>query len=130
MAWPVSGRGKQLFYVSLLGDAKLNIEKLKAPEYSKVPWFNRRIKPHSVAKIHFDFGLIDKAHIDITWYRFRCSILFTVVLWNAILFRFFKNCKIKKAILHRKKNVTLKKKKDSNLESLPFIFVTNHKSQV
>ena len=32
MVWPVSGLAKQLFYVSLLDDATLNIEKLKAPE--------------------------------------------------------------------------------------------------
>ena len=36
MVWPVSGRGKQLFHVSLLEDPKLNIEKLKAPEQSLV----------------------------------------------------------------------------------------------
>ena len=42
MVWPVSGRTKQLFYVSLLEDPTLRIEKLKAPEKSKVPWFNGR----------------------------------------------------------------------------------------
>ena len=36
MVWPVNGRGKQLFYVSLLEDATLNNEKLKAPEQSLV----------------------------------------------------------------------------------------------
>ena len=32
MVWPVSGRGKQLFYISLREDVTLNTEKLKVPE--------------------------------------------------------------------------------------------------
>ena len=95
MVWPVSGRGKQLFYLSLLGDATLNTEKLKAPEQSKVPWFKRRKQPNSPAKINFVFALIDKANNDITCYRSCCSIFFTVVLGNVILFDFFKTCEVK-----------------------------------
>ena len=64
MVWPVNGRGKQLFYLSLLGDATLNTEKLKAPEQSKVPWFKRRKQPNSTAKLNFVFALIDKANND------------------------------------------------------------------
>ena len=120
MVWPVSGRGKQLFHISLLGDATLNIEKLKAIIIEST-LVQQKITA-LYCKIYFVFALIDKANNYITCHRSCCSNFFTVARWNVTFFVFFKTCKLK-SVDYNKKNVTLKKMKIPNLKALHSFFV-------
>ena len=107
MVWPVSGRGKQLFHISLLGDATLNIEKLKAIIIEST-LVQQKITA-LYCKIYFVFALIDKANNYITCHRSCCSNFFTVVPWNVTFLGFIKTCKFKKSVDYNKKVSLLKK---------------------